>query len=220
MGSIQARTALTDADPARVPPTAVERERTPRPSFSLSTPQGRGNTTELVTTTGREWDPETGLYYYRARYYDPRLGRFISEDPIRFAGGNNFYAYVYGDPVNLVDPLGLWGDDGRNRAAAERAAGSMADCWVEMGGAAGVMYANYSRMVDVNIIGIDRYFHCMANCEGRQQGGPCAQFATQVISYAREVYGVFKWGLYEHWKKGTSWDDHASDTNADMTANA
>ncbi len=57
--------------------------------------------------TGREWDPETGLYYYRARYYDPTVGRFISEDPIGFRGGINFYAYVAGSPVNTVDPDGL-----------------------------------------------------------------------------------------------------------------
>jgi len=57
--------------------------------------------------TGREWDPETGLYYYRARYYDPKLGRFISEDPIGFDGGVNFYGYVGGNPVNRVDPTGL-----------------------------------------------------------------------------------------------------------------
>jgi RHS repeat-associated protein len=56
--------------------------------------------------TGREWDPETGLYYYRARYYDPRLGRFISEDPIGFEGGDNFFAYVDNNPVNITDPLG------------------------------------------------------------------------------------------------------------------
>ncbi len=59
--------------------------------------------------TGREWDPETGLYYYRARYYDPKVGRFISEDPIQFDGGGNFYSYVSNDPVNLIDPLGLLG---------------------------------------------------------------------------------------------------------------
>jgi RHS repeat-associated protein len=57
--------------------------------------------------TGREWDPEIGLYYYRARYYDPRLGRFISEDPIGFAGGVDQYAYVGNQPVNGWDPLGL-----------------------------------------------------------------------------------------------------------------
>ena len=57
--------------------------------------------------TGREWDPETGLYYYRARYYDPKIGRFISEDPIGFEGGVNFYGYVRGNPVNYFDPTGL-----------------------------------------------------------------------------------------------------------------
>ena len=60
--------------------------------------------------TGREWDPEIGLYYYRARYFDPKIGRFISEDPIGFAGGDvNLYAYVRGNPPNLVDPGGLQG---------------------------------------------------------------------------------------------------------------
>jgi RHS repeat-associated protein len=57
--------------------------------------------------TGREWDPETGLYYYRARYYDPKLGRFISEDPIGFLGGVDFYAYVGGNPANAIDSFGL-----------------------------------------------------------------------------------------------------------------
>ena len=57
--------------------------------------------------TGREWDPETGLYYYRARYYDPRAGRFISEDPIGFDAGPNFYSYVGGNPTRFTDPLGL-----------------------------------------------------------------------------------------------------------------
>jgi len=58
--------------------------------------------------TGREYDIETGLYYYRARYYDPETGRFISKDPIGFAGGDaNLYNYVLGDPINWGDPWGL-----------------------------------------------------------------------------------------------------------------
>jgi RHS repeat-associated protein len=57
--------------------------------------------------TGRHWDASSGLYYYRERYYDPAMGRFISEDPIGFWGGSNFYAYVRNNPVLLVDPLGL-----------------------------------------------------------------------------------------------------------------
>ena len=45
--------------------------------------------------------------YYRARYYDPQIGRFISEDPITFGGGVNFYAYVRNNPIINVDPSGL-----------------------------------------------------------------------------------------------------------------
>jgi RHS repeat-associated protein len=56
--------------------------------------------------TGREWDQETGLYYYRARYYDQTLGRFVSEDPIRFRGGIDFYKYAEDNPVMFKDPTG------------------------------------------------------------------------------------------------------------------
>ena len=59
------------------------------------------------TYTGREFDEETGLYFYRARYYDAEVGRFLSEDPIGFRGGDmNFYTYVKNNPVNNIDPDG------------------------------------------------------------------------------------------------------------------
>ena len=59
------------------------------------------------TFTAREFDPETGLYYYRARTYDPLVGRFLQEDPIGFLGGDvNFYSYVRNRPVVLADPDG------------------------------------------------------------------------------------------------------------------
>jgi RHS repeat-associated protein len=58
-------------------------------------------------STGREWDKETGLYYYRARYYDPMEGRFISKDPSGLTGGINLYVYAKSNPVNYADPLGL-----------------------------------------------------------------------------------------------------------------
>jgi RHS repeat-associated protein len=65
-----------------------------------------GATTAGFAFTGREWDPEIGLYYYRARYYDAKAGRFISEDPIGFAGGKNFYDYATANPARFVDPFG------------------------------------------------------------------------------------------------------------------
>jgi RHS repeat-associated protein len=65
---------------------------------------GSSNTSQY---TARENDG-TGLYYYRARYYSPKLQRFISEDPIGFAGNDtNLYSYVFNSPTNLVDPFGL-----------------------------------------------------------------------------------------------------------------
>jgi RHS repeat-associated protein len=57
--------------------------------------------------TGREYDGELGLYYYRARWYDPHAGRFISEDPLGISAGPDPYAYVGNDPVNRNDPSGL-----------------------------------------------------------------------------------------------------------------
>ena len=59
--------------------------------------------------TGREYDQESGLYFFRARYYDPAAGRFISADPIGLAGGTNLYVYVQNNPINVIDPLGLMG---------------------------------------------------------------------------------------------------------------
>jgi len=68
-----------------------------------------GTFSNPYTYTGRELDPESGLYYYRARYYDPNSGRFLTEEPIRFAGGStNFYVYVGNNPIRFIDPLGLF----------------------------------------------------------------------------------------------------------------
>jgi len=89
-------TALTDSRGA-----LVERE----------TYDAYGNTSGSSITrygyTGRERDSLTGLQYNRARFYDPQLGRFISEDPIGLAGGINSFIYVKNSPVNAIDPLGL-----------------------------------------------------------------------------------------------------------------
>ncbi len=57
--------------------------------------------------TAREWDDETGLYYYRARYYDPVLGRFITEDPTGVGGSISPFAYTDNNPLRWTDPFGL-----------------------------------------------------------------------------------------------------------------
>lgn len=66
-----------------------------------------GSLTNPFRYAAREFDGETSLYYYRARYYDPTAGRFLSEDPARFPAGVNFYGYVGNRPLNFRDPSGL-----------------------------------------------------------------------------------------------------------------
>jgi RHS repeat-associated protein len=62
--------------------------------------------------TGRPWSPVGEVYHYRARWYAPECGRFISRDPIGYAAGPTQYGYVGGNPVMRVDPTGLdWWDD-------------------------------------------------------------------------------------------------------------
>ena len=89
---------------------AIRRVLWPRPTLTIHSANRRsssGSLTNPFQYTARESDTETGLYYYRARYYDPTNGRFVSEDPIGFAGGANFYAYVGDSPTSLIDPSGL-----------------------------------------------------------------------------------------------------------------
>jgi RHS repeat-associated protein len=103
-----------------------------------------GSLTNPFQYTAREFDTETGLYYYRARYYDSLTGRFLSEDPINFKAGVNFYLYVYNRPTRLRDPRGrdpvigatvgavLGGIYGGLGAAADNTMQTLATLWREL----------------------------------------------------------------------------------------
>jgi RHS repeat-associated protein len=79
-----------------------------------------GTLTNPFRFTGRDSDPETNLSYYRARYYSPQVGRFISEDPVQFGGGDNFFAYVRNNPLRFKDPSGLITIDGSCSCSQDR----------------------------------------------------------------------------------------------------
>jgi RHS repeat-associated protein len=97
--------------------------------FGNTTSSG-GASTNVFQYTSRENDG-TGLYFYRARYYSPAFGRFMSEDPIGLNGGFNFYQYALDDPLNGIDPEGLqyaqtWAAAGTTAGVTVTAAGSLA----------------------------------------------------------------------------------------------
>ncbi len=94
LGSTEALTDSTGAQQATY-------SYSPYGSMSIS-----GSTTNSYGYTGRESDG-LGIDYYRARYYNPAIGRFISEDPMGFRAGPNFYAYAGDNPVTFIDPFGM-----------------------------------------------------------------------------------------------------------------
>ncbi|MBI3560329.1 MAG: RHS repeat-associated core domain-containing protein [Gammaproteobacteria bacterium] len=77
-------------------------------SFGNTSVDGAATITNNLRFAGQYFDAETGLHYNGSRYYDPLIGRYLSEDPIGVNGGMNLYAYVNGNPVNWIDPYGLF----------------------------------------------------------------------------------------------------------------
>jgi RHS repeat-associated protein len=63
--------------------------------------------------TGKEYDPDTGLSYFNARWYDSELGRFISEDPVMDPNNPNLYVYCANNPLVYIDPTGQWNEESK-----------------------------------------------------------------------------------------------------------
>ena len=146
-------------------------------SFGRET-ASNGTVTNPLQYTARDFDLETNLQFSRHRYYDASVGRFISEDLIRFEGGGpNFYLYVSNKTTGRMDPLGLW-------------PWPVAPCPFEYQIGANDMYINYERMKQRNWKGDDLYYHCMANCQATNEG-PCGAFAAKLLSFFRtNVWGA------------------------------
>ena len=103
-------------------------------------PYGNGASTAGVPFkfTGQRIDPETGLYYYRARYYAPAFGRFLQTDPVAYADDLDLYSYVGDDPTDRIDPTGkTWGDL-LSWEGAEAAAETLGGAGVAVAGGLGI----------------------------------------------------------------------------------
>jgi RHS repeat-associated protein len=140
-----------------------------------------GSLTNPFQDTAREFDTETSLYFYRHRYYDQTIGRFLSEDLLRFDGlelNPNLYWYVRNNSTNVIDPLGLWPTPTEPIL--------IPPCWSCIGFGLGSedMWNNYERMKQRNWKGDDLYYHCYGNCQATNRGSGGA-FAAKAISFVR-----------------------------------
>ncbi len=117
---------------------------------------------------GGEYDADTGLVRFMARDYDPYIGRWLSKDPILFDGGDsNLYGYAANDPVNFIDPMGLW-----------RWPGAIYDDAMRDARNSGLPGPHNGQQ--------DAYRHCVASCMMTQENG---SFLAQLLGDANEKRG-------------------------------
>jgi RHS repeat-associated protein len=148
----------------------------------------------LFTYTGGLFDSATGLVRDGARLYDPRLGRFISQDPLSFAGGDaNLYRYTGNDPINATDPSGYSTYDG-SAASLDTNLGSVA--LVRSDGLAIAPFSEPADNADLGALGLS------------DEGAPSADITAQAVPLLRDGPGpepLYNWDYASFTPPSSSW---------------
>ncbi|PTY02996.1 hypothetical protein DB346_07750 [Verrucomicrobia bacterium LW23] len=182
-----------------------------------------GSGTDSLAFTGRELDDDTGLYYYRARYYDPALGTFISEDPMGFKAGDYILnRYCFNNPINYVDPTGHGIREYLSRVtpigmAVQLGAGTLTAIY-----ASGQYMLHehlkeeadrrFSSSIPYDERKMDKMRHCFTNCASvSMQGQVAIAFIFSVLKEVKDIYVVYS-------RNQNVWSE-ASDGVVDMAAN-
>ncbi|HFT7722845.1 TPA: RHS repeat-associated core domain-containing protein, partial [Escherichia coli] len=159
---------------------------------------------------GQQYDEESGLYYNRNRYYNPSLGRYITQDPIGLAGGWSLYAYPL-NPVNGIDPLGLSPADVALMRKKEQLNHQRA--W-------DILSDTYDDMKRLNLGGTDQFFHCMAFCRVSKLNDAGVSRSAKGQGYEKEIrdYGLNMFGMYGR-KVKLSHSEMIEDNKKDLAVN-
>ena len=136
--------------------------------------------------TGREWLGQAGIYDYRNRVYSAQIGRFLQTDPIRFEGGDiNIYRYVGNNPINLADPLGLWGigwGDGQGNVSWNIGVGDPTLLFTPDSG------MDVSMAAAATLDGINPFGDPLADMGAYDPCDPAFQFSQGAGAFSRDVY--------------------------------